>query len=190
MELRDFEKINPMTVDFRGLSITFNPDAFTDSFYFAVAERFRSKYTAEVHAAIEPPNEAKAPEADAKEDIPVEAQNVLRIVDTLADRIKLEGEKIASERDFFIALLVGLPDAPVLLDWDLTDNGVSVPCNEEGLRTFKRKETLEDLWQFVRNAANPKSQGIETIPQNQTTSETTQSPSASPATPADESPIM
>lgn len=187
MELSTFEKVNPVTRDFRGLSVTFNPDAFTEGFFYAVAEDFRRRYRAEVKAAITPGTETTAP---VEKDLPVEAQGVLRLVDTLADRIKLEGEKIAGEKDFFIALLVGTQDAPVLLAWDLTEKGVPVPCNEEGLRTFKKKETLEDLWQFVRNAADPKSQGIGMIPQSQTMSETTQSPSASQETQAEDTPIM
>lgn len=183
MDLRDLETVNPMTKDFRGLSITFNPDAFTDGFFFAVADRFRAKFTDEVRSAIASESEKPA------DDLPAEAQLVMGVVNSIADRIKLEGEKIVGEKNFFIALLVGTPDAPVLLDWDLTDKGVAVPCNEEGLRTL-RHATLESLWQFVRDAANPKSQGIKTIPQNQTTSENTQSPSASPATQPEDSQVM
>lgn len=182
MELRELEKVNPMTVDFHGLSVTFNPDAFTDGFYYAVADRVRHRLTSEVKKALDDkPDES---------DIPEHARPALNLINRLADRIKLEGEKITEEKESLIALLVGTPEAPVLLGWDLTDGGVPVPCNEEGLRTFKKKETLEDLWHTIRDAPFPKSQGIATIPQSQTTSESTQSPSASPATQAEDSPVM
>lgn len=186
MELNDFEKINPVTKEFRGLAVTFNPDALTDGFFFAVAERVRQRYTDEVKSVIAPD---PVPAAPVDKDMPIEAQAVLTFVNTLADRIKLEGDKIQGEKEFFIALLVGTADSPVLLEWDLTNKGVPVPCNENGLRTLQKK-TLEDLWHFVREGADPKSQGIETIPQSQTMSETTQLRSASPETPPEDAPIM
>ena len=183
MELRELEKVNPMTVDFRGLSITFNPDAFTDGFFYAVADRFRERFTAELQAAIdETPSEAN-------DNLPVEAQRVRALVNQIADRIKLEGDRIDGEKRFYAALLVGTPDSPVLLEWDLTDNSIPVPCNETGLLTLKHK-TLEDLWMTVRDAANPKSQGVTAIPEKPTTSETTLSPSVSPETPPDDAQVM
>lgn len=186
MELADFDNINPMTKDFRGLSITFNPDAFTEAFFFAVAERFRSDFAAEVRSAVESQNKELQVLA---EKLPDEARPVMQLANNIADGIKFLGETLASEKSNYVALLAGMPNAPVLLAWDLTDKGVPVPCNEEGLKTLRHR-TLKDLWQFVRDAANPKSRGIETIPQNQTTNENTQSPSATPATPVDESRLM
>ena len=181
MELRDLEKVNPTTADFRGLSVTFNPDAFTDGFYFSVAERFRQRFAGEVEAAVS--------EKKDESTLPDQAQSVMRLVNAIADRIKSIGETIEGNKRFHAALLAGTPDAPVILQWDLTHNGVPVPCNEEGFLTLKPK-TLEDLWIFVRDAADPKSQGIETIPQSQTMNETTPSHSASPETPPDEDRLM
>lgn len=173
MELSDLEKLNPMAVNFHGLTVTFNPDAFTAGFFFAQSEQFREKFASFV---------------DDTEEATVEQGP--SIVDRLATRLRSRGEYMEAEREFYISLLVGLPDSPVMLSWDLTHDGKPVPCNEEGLKTFKKVQTLRGLWECVRDAPLPKLQGIETIPTNQTTNETTQSASASPVTPADDAPIM
>lgn len=179
MELSDLETLNPMAVNFHGLTVTFNPDAFTSGFFFAQSEAFRQKF-----ADFVDDEPAKGPD---------EAKDVGQgpsIVDRLARRLRSRGEYMEAERDFYISLLVGLPDCPVLLSWDLTHEGKHVPCNEEGLKTFKKVQTLRGLWECVRDAPLPKSQGIEPIPTSPTTSETTQSASASPETQADDAPIM
>lgn len=175
MELSELEVINPMTVEFLGLSVTFNPDAFTPGFYFAASERFKARFgesLSRVKADVAKPkgsrskNGAKA----AKESL----ENAQQTIEEIATRLRAPGEDVEAEREFYISLLVGLPDWPVLLSWDLTDKGVPVPCNAEGLRTFRKVQTLRGLWETVRDAPLPKLQGIEQIPESQTTSETIQ----------------
>lgn len=183
MELTDFEKVNPMTRDFRGLSVTFNPDAFTEGFFFSVAERFRRRFTEEVESIVTQAS------VNVDKELPESAQRTLRMVNDIADRIKLNGDVIEANKRYYAALLVGTPDAPVLLQWDLTKEGAPVPCNEEGLLTLKDR-TLKDLWEFVGDAANPKSQGMATIPDSQTTKQPTQSLSASPETQPEEDRLM
>lgn len=176
MELRELEKVTPMTIDFFGLTVTFNPDAFTDGFFYAVADRFRNRFSEEIKSLAEPKPEPG--------DEPI--SKALAVVDQFADRIQHNGDVIKREKDFFIALLIGTSESPVLLSWELTRDGVPVPCNEEGLQTLKHG-TLKALWETVRDAPYPKSQTTRT---SLTTSETMQSPSASPATHKAEDPIM
>jgi hypothetical protein len=188
MDLRELERIEPMTVDFHGLSVTFNPDAFTPGFYFAAAERFKTRFgesLAEIEQAVNRSGKGRKQKRRS-----TSIQNAQEQIEQIAQHLRQPGENVEAEREFYISLLVGEPDWPVLLSWDLTNDGQAVQCNAEGLRTFKKIQTLRGLWETVRDAPLPKSQGIATIPQSQTTSENTQSPSASPGIPAEDSPVM
>ena len=104
MDLRELEHIEPMTVGFHGLNVTFNPDAFVASFFYQAAERLRSEF-----AGIDKVAQEVANNGDKKGASPE------TVLDLVAQRIHSKGDVEAAERAYYISLLTGTSDNPVLL---------------------------------------------------------------------------
>lgn len=174
MDVLEFQA-NPVTETFtrhgKSMSVTFNTDAFTPDFFRAAAQMFR-----EIHArAKEGDTEATKAFKKAKDD---DNERVALGFDAKARQGEIQCEMYAR-------LLVGTPDTPVLMSWELTRGGEPVGITVDELKPL-HPEFLTDLYNFCLEHSVPKSPEIPTTAASQTISETTGAGSPTPATPADE----
>lgn len=170
MELKDLQKPHPVDTEFRGMAITYNANAFTSRFLRKAAAEFRETFKL---GSVK--KSKKLPKVD--------------IIDSVANSLNRTADSLDKGRDYYASLLSGTSDVPVLMSWDLTDNGKEVPCNIEG---FKRLEgnILQDIYAFIRDHPLPKSPETPTTKTSRTISGTTDAGSPIQATQPDESRIM
>ena len=176
--------VTPKTVNFRGVKITYNADAFTPEFLRKAAQAYKGHYQP-VLDALPDTNPVESDEAEPRS----EKQTALVSLNRAVDRFERSASTLEVERDVFAALLAGTPDNPVIMEWDLTRNGDPIPITEEVLRQMK-PQIITDLWACIRDAADPKSPEIPQTSTSQTISATTNARSSSRETNTDTGPIM
>lgn len=116
MDVLEFQA-NPVTETFtrhgKSMSVTFNTDAFTPDFFRAAAKMFR-----EIHArAKDGDNEASEAFKRAKKDDNEKS----------ALGFEAQARRLEIQREIYARLLAGTPDTPVLMEWELTRNGETIP---------------------------------------------------------------
>lgn len=174
MDVLEFQA-NPVTETFtrhgKSMSVTFNTDAFTPDFFRSAAQMFR-----DIHRGAKAGDE-QATEAfkRAKKD-----EN-----EKSALGFEAQARRLEIQREIYARLLVGTPDTPVLMDWELTRNGEMIPITYDELSRL-HPDFVQDLYNCCLEHSIPKSPEIPTTAASQTISETTAAGSPTPATPLDE----
>lgn len=178
MELADFS-VNPKETTFRGARIIYNADAFTPAFMRKAAKAIRDGFVAAIQAL---PEDVDAEGAEKDEpDLSFKAKAVKGLEHT-AQSYEDKARDLEIERDVYAVMLSGTEDHPVVMEWDLTRNGIPVEISEEEFKKFK-PQIVRDLWHQLLIAADPKEQEIPPTQTSPTISEPTKSRSSSPATP-------
>jgi hypothetical protein len=179
MDILDFQ-VNPVTADFRGVSITFNADAFTPEFFQETAKRLR-----EVRKVEQETN--------------IRFDELLNKEEDVINKSALALEKMANsmslERDVYAAYLAGTEDVPVLMSWDFTRkvkqaDGIvveePVPCTFEVLKKLKAP-LIRALYYWCLANLGPKEQEIQTTQTSPTISEISEDGSSTQDLPTDAS---
>lgn len=176
MDVLEFQA-NPHTETFsrhgKSMSVTFNADAFTPDFFRAAAQMFRDIHRA-TKAKDEEASQAFKSARKAKDENEQSALNF----EGMARRGEIK-------REIYARLLAGTEDTPVLMAWELTRNGETIPITFEELNRL-HPDFNEDLYQFCLEHSIPKSPEIPTTAASPTISETTDAGSPTPAIPRDE----
>lgn len=175
MDVLEFQA-NPITETFtrhgKSMSVTFNADAFTPDFFRSAAQMFR-----EVHKrAVEGDKEATAAFKQAKKD---ENERSALNFEGMARRGEIQ-------REIYAALLAGTPDTPVLMDWELTRDGATIPITADELNRL-HPQFITDLYQFCLEHSIPKLPETPTTAASPTISETIDAGSPTPVTQPEES---
>ena len=181
MELKRF-KVKPRIAEFdregEKVSITYNADIFTPEFFrlqaSALKRRFKDALELDRESArMQVQKEAtlkafNARDKRAKNITPKPDDLVATRGNDLAWTFEQEARMHELERDFFAELL-GNADNPIILDWDVTDNGEKVPVTVEVFKSLP-PALVRDLYNFCSRAALPKSPGaMATAPKTSTT---------------------
>lgn len=176
MDVLEFQA-NPVTETFtrhnKSMRVTFNTDAFTPDFFRAAAQMFR-----EIH------RDAKLGDEQA-----TEAYKKAKKDDNEKSALGFEAQarRLEIQREIYARLLAGTPDTPVLMDWELTRSGETIPINRDELSRL-HPEFVSDLYNFCLEHSVPKSPEIPMTAASPTISETTDAGSPTPATPQVENP--
>jgi hypothetical protein len=174
MDVLQFQA-NPQTETFtrhgKSMEVTFNTDAFTPDFFRSAAQMFR-----EIHQQAKD-GDAQATEAfkKAKKD---DNERVALNFDARARQLEIQ-------REIYARLLAGTPDTPVLMGWELTRDGETIPITLDELNRL-HPDFVTDLYSFCLEHSVPKSPEIPTTAASPTISETTDAGSPTPATPLEE----
>jgi hypothetical protein len=174
MDVLEFQA-NPVTETFtrhgKSMTVTFNTDAFTPDFFRNAAQMFR-----EIH------QQAKDGDTQA-----TEAYKRAKKDDNEKSALSFEAQarRLEIQREIYARLLAGTSDTPVLMDWELTRNGETIPITHDELSRL-HPDFVQDLYNFCLEHSIPKSPEIPTTAASQTISETTAAGSPTPATPLDE----
>lgn len=174
MDVLEFQA-NPVIETFtrhgKSMQVTFNTDAFTPDFFRAAAQLFR-----EIHKQAKDGDD-KASEAYKKAKKDDNEKSALNF-EAQARRLEIQNE-------IYARLLAGTKDTPVLMDWELTRNGETIPITADELRRL-HPDFIQDLYNFCLQHSVPKSPEIPTTAASQTISETTDAGLPTPAIPLDE----
>ena len=176
MDVLEFQA-NPVTNTFtrhgKSMAVTFNTDAFTPDFFRAAAQMFR-----EIHA------QAKAGDEQA-----TEAFKRAKKDDNERSALGFEAQarRLEIQREIYARLLAGTSDTPVLMDWELTRNGETIPITHDELVRL-HPDFVQDLYNFCLEHSVPKSPEIPMTAASPTISETTDAGSPTPVIPLEESP--
>lgn len=150
MELSDLKKLElrPVEDNFNGLNVVVNVNAITGRHCRDAAARIRAVTTAPVKRK----RNKKTPER------------------TVLEVFEGRGKETEDLCALYASLLKGSADEPLLMSWDLTNEGEPIPCTEDELRK-RHPELLKDLYEFCVNVDRPKSQETRITPPNRTISE-------------------
>lgn len=176
MDVLEFQA-NPVTETFtrhgKSMSVTFNTDAFTPDFFRSAAQMLR-----DIHKRAKDGDE-QAVEAFKK----AKKDEYERVV------LSFEGQARSREiqREMYARLLAGTPDTPLLMDWELTRNGETIPITYDELNRL-HPDFITDLYNFCLEHSVPKSPEIPTTAASPTISETTDAGSPTPAIHLEENP--
>lgn len=178
MDVLEFQA-NPVTETFtrhnKSMSVTFNTDAFTPDFFRSAAQMFRDIHTRAKQGDTEATEAYKKAKKDENE--------------KSALGFEARARQLEIQREIYARLLAGTPDTPVLMEWELTRNGETIPITTEELNRL-HPDFITDLYNFCLEHSVPKSPEIPTTAASPTISETTDAGSPTPATPLDASLAM
>lgn len=159
--------VSPVTDKFKGLTVTFNQDAFTPEYYYNVAKLIRET----------------APRiAERKANYDEAVKNEKDVTVSAALSFENSAKRLEEEREVYAILLAGNDDTPVLMSWNATRKVKDeksgkmveqpVPCTKDEL--MKRSpQFLKELYNWCQENHGPKSQETPMTPGNSTISETT-----------------
>lgn len=170
MELRELQ-LRPVSDNFNGLPITVNVNAVTGRHFRAAAGKI------------------KAAMALAKKEDQNEKATKRKLKGGELTVQQFEGRGRATEAicALYASLLKGTNDEPLLMDWELTNNGKPVPCTEDELKNL-HPDLLKDLYEFCLRVDHPKGPRIRTIATSRTTSVSTVASTRIPDTPMELNP--
>jgi hypothetical protein len=172
MELKELNQLEIRVVDadFHGLNVSVNVNAVTGRHYREAATRIGA-----LLKRRSPARKTKKKKIDTDQD-------VLAV---------FEGRGAETETlcDFYAGLLKGTEAEPLLVAWDLTDKGSSVPCTVEELRK-RHPSLLKDLYEFCLTVDRPKSPETRITVTSRTISDSTVAITPIPDTQTDASPTM
>src|SRR6185436_4343718 len=92
---------------------------------------------------------------DAEDRNPKNKEQAIHRIEGVSESYERSAEILEARRKVYATMLAGTPDYPVLLDWELTRCGQPVPITEEELLNIKNPQIVIDLWNTIRNAADP-----------------------------------
>jgi septal ring factor EnvC (AmiA/AmiB activator) len=194
MELTDFKKLElrPVDADFNGLKITVNVNAVTGRHYREVAEKIRlleeaekpeqkkrakiEKQTSALQAQIDQLKEQIGKCSDANKRRPLDEKlaatesRLEELQPTTLELFEGRGKQTEAACLLYAEVLKGSQEEPLLMSWDLTNDGDAVSCTTEELRKL-HPELLKELYGFCLTVDHPKSQETRPTPPNRTISE-------------------
>jgi hypothetical protein len=172
MELADLKKmeLRPVEADFHGLNVVVNVNAITGRHCRTAAERIRA-----LGKTTPKPTRRKRKGGGAQQ--------------TALEAFDGRGRETEELCTLYAVLLKGTPDEPLLMSWDLTDEGEDVPCTQQELQK-RHPGLLKDLYEFCVSVDRPKSQETRTTPPSRTISGTSGDTSPVQETPQAVAPSM
>lgn len=213
MELSELKKRELRLVDgdFDGLKVVVNANAITGRFYRAAAEQIRKteaahkpEFEKRVKAAsrystlqqklailtgrLQSETNDERKEKIAKEMTGIERQ-MAKLLPSELEAFEGRGKEIETRCDLYARVIKGSDDAPLLVEWDLTNEGEPVPCTVEELRK-RHPDLLRDLYEFCVSVALPKSPETPTTATSGTISDSTVATTQRQDTPTDASLTM
>lgn len=172
MELSEFKQreIRAVEANFDGLPIVVNVNAVHGRHHRIAAERIKA---AKTKADADRKPKKKKPNTD----------------DILIESYEGRGRVTEIRCELYANLIKGTEDEPLLISWELTDQGEPIPCTVEELRK-RNPQLLEDLYNFCIQVDHPKLQETRTTATNRTISDSTVATTPPQDTPTGESLTM